>query len=100
MDDDCLNLPDSPNVPKFRHSPCCDAMGPTEWNPSPEELKKIKRSMQEANMGLTYEMLFDKREGHEWDVKCNPCGRVGSMMEKPFPHKLVCPMRKYSEEKD
>lgn len=93
--------PDDENVqlPNMRVNECCP-MSVYDWEPSPEEIAKIKRSMQDANEGLTYEMLFDKREGHEWDVKCNPCGRVGSMMEKPFPHKIGCRMRRLSEEKD
>jgi hypothetical protein len=67
---------------------------------SEKTIAAIKRSMQEANMGHTYTMLFDKREGHEWDVQCNPCGRIGNMLEKPFPHKFDCVMRKYSEVKE
>jgi hypothetical protein len=83
----------------FDNPPSCDGYD-CDFELTPEEVKRIKRAMQEANDGLTYEMLFDKREGHQWDVKCNPCGRVGNMMEKPFPHKLDCPMRRLSEEKD
>jgi len=77
-----------------------DEFEPSDWEMSEEDIAKIKRSIQEANMGLTYTMLFDEREGHEWDMQCNPCGRIGSMMEKPFPHKFDCPMRKYSGVKD
>jgi hypothetical protein len=74
---------------------------PSDWEPSEEEIAKIKQGMQEANMGLTYTMLNDE-DGLEkdengdltWRVECNKCGRIGSMMEKPFPHKFDCPMRK------
>jgi hypothetical protein len=84
---------------KWRYTDCC-RMSVDDWEPSPEQIAKIKRAMQEANDGLTYTMLFDEREGHKWDMKCNPCGRVGNLMEKPFPHKLNCPMRRLSEVKD
>lgn len=53
---------------------------------------EIKRSIQDCNDGFTYTMLFG--DDHErWDMKCNKCGRVGSLMERPFPHKLNCPMK-------
>jgi hypothetical protein len=59
---------------------------------SPEEIASIKRGIQEANEGLTYEML--KTEDGEFMFKCNKCGRSAELHEKPFPHKLNCPMRK------
>jgi len=93
--------PDNENVqlPNMRVNSCCE-MFVDDWEPTPEQIASIKRSIQDANDGMTYEMLFDKSEGHKWDVKCNQCGRVGSMMERPFPHKLNCRMRRLSGERD
>lgn len=59
---------------------------------SPEDIAKIKRGIQEANMGLTYTMV--KSEDGDFTFKCNKCGRVAAIHERPFPHKLNCPMRK------
>jgi hypothetical protein len=59
---------------------------------TPEDIAKIKRGIQEANMGFTYEML--KTDDGSFAFKCNKCGRTGEIHEKPFPHKLNCPMRK------
>lgn len=60
-----------------------------EFDIDPEELK---RSIQDCNDGFTYEMLFG--DDHKpWDTRCNKCKREGNMMERPFPHKLNCPMR-------
>jgi hypothetical protein len=58
---------------------------------SEEDIAKIKRGIQEANMGFTYEMVKDE-EGFVF--KCNQCGRQAEIHERPFPHKLNCPMRK------
>jgi len=64
---------------------------------SPEEIAKIKRGIQEANMGFTYEML--KTDDGEYVFKCNKCGRQAEVREKPFPHRFDCPM-KHMGEKD
>lgn len=61
-----------------------------EWEPSAEEIAQIKRAMQDANDGFTYRML---NPGVDWSCECNKCGRVGDLLEKPFPHKLDCEMR-------
>lgn len=58
---------------------------------TPEEIADIKRGIQEANMGFTYEML--KTEDGSFAFKCNKCGRSAEIHERPFPHKLNCPMR-------
>ena len=68
----------------------------TEFSPddiefSPEEIAKIKRSIQEANMGFTYEML--KTDDNRFVFKCNKCGRSADIGEKPFPHRFDCPMK-------
>lgn len=57
---------------------------------SPDDIAKIKRSIQEANMGFTFEMLHTE-EGYFF--KCNKCGRQGAFHEKPFPHRFDCPMK-------
>jgi hypothetical protein len=59
---------------------------------SPEDIASIKRGIQEANDGLTYTML--KTEDGSFAFKCNKCGRSAELHERPFPHKLNCPMRK------
>jgi hypothetical protein len=61
---------------------------------SPEDVAKIKRSIQDANMGLTYLSYKDEETG-EYMFKCNKCKRSATMEERPFPHKLDCPMRKH-----
>jgi hypothetical protein len=43
-------------------------------------------------MGLTYTML--KTDDGSFVFKCNKCGRSAEVHERPFPHKLNCPMRK------
>jgi hypothetical protein len=62
---------------------------------SPEEIAKIKRGMQEANMGYTYEML--KTDDGSFAFKCNKCGRSAEIHEKPFPHRFNCPMKNLGE---
>ena len=62
---------------------------------TPEQIAQIKRAEQDANMGFTYEMLKDD-EG-DFVFKCSKCGRVGGVCERPFPHKLNCPMRNFGE---
>jgi hypothetical protein len=61
------------------------------WGPQPseEEIASIKRALQDAQDGFTYEVLDGGK------TRCNKCGRVGKFLERPFPHKLECPMRKY-----
>jgi hypothetical protein len=88
---------------KFRHhvsdTPTNWKPEPSDWEPSEETIAKIKQSMQDANDGFTYTMLADE-DGLEkdedgslsWRVQCNKCGRIGNMMEKPFPHKFDCEM--------
>lgn len=58
---------------------------------SPEDLAKIKRGIQEANMGLTYSMV---REEGSFVFKCNKCGRKAEIGDEPFPHKFDCPMKR------
>ncbi len=71
-----------------------------DFDLSPEEIASLRRSMQEANDGLTYEMMRDEEGNLTWDLKCGKCGRVGGFRERPFPHKLNCVMRRYDEVKD
>lgn len=59
---------------------------------SPDDVAKIKRSIQDANMGLTY-LFFKDEETGEYMFKCNKCKRSATMEERPFPHKMDCPMR-------
>jgi len=59
---------------------------------TPEEVARIKRSIQDAAMGFTYEMV-DSEEGFMF--KCNKCGRVSDLHDRPFPHKLNCPMKSH-----
>jgi hypothetical protein len=73
--------------------------GEDEWGDdelTPDEIADIKRAEQDANMGFTYEMTHD--EDGNIAFKCNQCGRVGEIRERPFPHKLNCPMRDYDRE--
>ena len=58
---------------------------------SPEMIAELKRRMQDANDGFTYEMVM--LDG-ERAFKCNKCGRTAPIHDRPFPHKLNCPMRK------
>jgi hypothetical protein len=60
------------------------------WELSPEDIASLKRSMQDANDGLTYTLI----PGSEMKFRCNPCGREANIDEIPFPHKLNCPMKK------
>lgn len=83
---------------KFRHHA---NETPTDWEMSEEDIAKIKQSMQDANDGFTYTMLNDDEGiekdadgGFTWRVQCNKCDRIGSMMDKPFPHKYDCEMLK------
>jgi len=62
-----------------------------EFELSDEDIASIKRSIQDANDGFTYEMLFDDNESLA--CKCNKCGRIGNMLEKPFPHRFDCLMK-------
>ena len=57
---------------------------------SPEEIAQIKRAQQDANMGYTYTSVYIDGEHH---FKCNKCGRSAPLRERPFPHKLNCPLR-------
>lgn len=57
---------------------------------TPEQIADIKRSIQDANEGFTYEMI----PGEHWEFKCNKCGRQANFHEKPFPHKFNCPMKR------
>ena len=52
---------------------------------------ELKRRIQDANDGFTYEMT---RLNGEPAFKCNKCGRTAVLHERPFPHKLNCEMRK------
>lgn len=77
----------------FDHPPNPDG-SIDDWDPTPEEIAEIERSLQEARMGFTYQFL--KIDG-KYVFKCNKCGREASMEERmgePFPHKLNCPMRR------
>ena len=67
-----------------------DDDGKIIWTPGLEA--ELKQSIQDCNDGFTYEMLPDEGEG--WRFKCNKCDRVADIHERPFPHKLNCPMRK------
>jgi hypothetical protein len=58
---------------------------------TPDELAKIRRGIQEANMGFTYEML--KTDDGCYVFKCNKCNRSAGIGEKPFPHRFNCPMK-------
>jgi hypothetical protein len=58
----------------------------------PEFQAELKRRMQDCNDGFTYELLFDEDDEHI-KMKCNKCGRIGVLGERPFPHKLECPMK-------
>lgn len=62
-----------------------------DWDPSPEEIAEIERSIQDMNDGFGYEWLNDA-EG-VMVFKCLKCGRTADMHERPFPHKYDCPMR-------
>ena len=72
-----------------------------DWEPTEEEIAEIERSIQDCNDGFTYTMINDD-DGLEkdedgnltWRVRCDKCGRIGNMMEKPFPHKFDCEMKK------
>lgn len=64
-----------------------------EYIPTPEEEAEIKRSIQDCNDGLTYLMLTDEDGNLTWDLQCEKCKRVGNFFkDRPFPHKLNCPM--------
>ena len=66
---------------------------------TPEEIAKIKRAEQDANMGFTYEMLPSDGD-YGFKFKCNKCGRTADFHERPFPHKLNCPMRRVDVDGD
>lgn len=51
---------------------------------------ELKRRMQDANDGFTFTMTM--LDG-EHAFKCNKCGRTAPLHERPFPHKLNCPMK-------
>lgn len=69
-----------------------------DWEPTEAEIRQIENAMQDMNDGFGYEWLTDE-EG-DMVFKCLKCGRKAELHERPFPHKLDCPMRKYYEEKD
>jgi hypothetical protein len=68
------------------------------WEPTEQEIAEIERAMQDMRDGFGYEWLHDE-EG-EMVFKCMKCGRTADLHERPFPHKLDCPMRKYYGDKD
>ena len=61
-----------------------------DWGLSPKDIATIKRAVQDANDGLTYTLIT----GSSLRFRCNPCGREADIDERPFPHKLNCPMKK------
>jgi hypothetical protein len=69
-----------------------------DWEPTDEEIREIERAMQDMRDGFGYEWLSD--EDGDMVFKCMKCGRKADLHERPFPHKLDCPMRKYYGEKD
>jgi hypothetical protein len=73
---------------------------PSDWEPTPEEIAQIEQGMQDLNDGFGYEMLNDDEGKLTWTFKCLKCGRIAELHERPFPHKLECPMRKYFGDKD
>jgi hypothetical protein len=59
---------------------------------SPEEEADIRRAMQDLRAGFSYTMV--RGEDGKLNMKrCNKCQRIGGFVERPFPHKLNCPMR-------
>jgi hypothetical protein len=65
---------------------------------TPEEIADIRRDIQDANLGFAYEMVDGEDGGFAF--KCGKCGRVASIHERPFPHKLNCPMKRYNDDED
>lgn len=74
--------------------------GDDGWDPTEAELAEIERAMQDLRDGFGYEWLSDEEGGMGMMFKCMKCGRKADMTERPFPHKLDCPMRKYYGDKD
>jgi len=56
-----------------------------------EEIAEIRRAEQDANMGFTFEHTYVDGKSC---LKCNKCERTAEFGERPFPHKLNCPMRR------
>lgn len=53
-------------------------------------VRRVKEATQDVNMGLFYTVVGPGL----WDVRCNKCHASGnSRKDRPFPHKLNCPMR-------
>ena len=63
-----------------------------EWTPELEA--ELLRAEQDMNDGFYYTSLMENGKLSH-DIKCNKCGRVGKLLERPFPHKLGCPMARY-----
>jgi len=61
---------------------------------TPEIEAELDRAIQDMNDGFSYLMLEGKDGKLGNEIKCNKCGRVGKLLEKPFPHKFNCPMRR------
>lgn len=64
-----------------------------EFGITQEELEaNLKQAVQDCNDGFTYTMLQDENGKIGHDLRCDKCQRVGKLFERPFPHKLNCPM--------
>lgn len=70
-----------------------DEFDDEDYELSPDELADIKRSVQDIDAGYFYTSSRCEEDG-TWIIECNKCKRKAPMLERPFPHKLYCPMRK------
>lgn len=61
---------------------------------TPELEAQFHRSMQDINDGLFYTMLVDEEFKATREMQCNKCKRIGGWLERPFPHKFECPLRR------
>ena len=64
------------------------------WFPTEQELADIKRADQDIWDGFSYTTLSEEsgRPG-SWRLRCDKCGRIGDIMDRPFPHRYGCPVR-------
>jgi hypothetical protein len=59
-----------------------------------QQMAELECSIQDCNDGFYFTNVEDE-EGHlTRELECNKCKRIGKMLERPFPHRFDCPMKR------
>jgi hypothetical protein len=61
-----------------------------DYELSEEEKRSIEESLTDLDQGFFYTSV----EGAPLTMKCNKCGRVGELLDRPFPHRIDCELKK------